>query len=120
MSINAYSAEEDDLVVAMINDHASYRGIGKKIGRNEKSVAARVWRLRQEGRLRRTSKTRQIGPGIVGEPALALMDDDLLVRTTLAEGGFPRAVATPIGTVWADHRGLLWQHAAKDTQRRAT
>lgn len=45
----------------------------------------------------------------LGDAGIALRDDAVLVRACLAQGGFPRAVKTSHGTVWAGPEGGLWK-----------
>jgi hypothetical protein len=59
------------------------------------------------------------GVATFGGPPVTLHGDDKLVRACLAQGGFPRAVATSIGTVWAGPEGKPWAGARKTRKVRA-
>lgn len=47
-----------------------------------------------------------------GAPPITLHHDDELVSACLSQGGFPRAVRTSLGTVWASHDNKPWRVAA--------
>lgn len=53
----------------------------------------------------------------LGSPPVRLGDDDALVRACLAQGGFPRAERTHIGTVWFGPGGEPWTGAAVKKSR---
>ena len=54
---------------------------------------------------------------LMGGAGIALAGDDKLVRACLSEGGFPTAVETAIGTVWAGPDGLPWSGKLRKRRR---
>lgn len=44
--------------------------------------------------------------------------DAVLVAACLAQGGFPVAVQTSVGTVWAGPDGMPWKGARKSSRKR--
>ena len=100
----------------------SVRQIATDLNRNYDSLCTHIGRLRKEGKLppfaARTVQRHQM-PGVDAVPALVLDDDETLVAACLAQGGFPRAVITRVGTIWAGHDGKPWRGPVLTNRQRA-
>lgn len=59
------------------------------------------------------AKLAAAGVPFAGDPGIVLKGDADLVRACLALGGFPRAVKTAMGTIWAGPDGKPWAGFAK-------
>lgn len=110
-----FAPDEDDRIAKRMEAGASFESIGTELGRSPRAIKNRFYLLRKAGLVpgyepRRLAAMRA-APAIRDlTPPLRLRLDDDLVRYTLREGGFPRAVPTSIGTVWAAPDGMPWRH----------
>lgn len=109
-----YEPHEDTTIIQMVRENQLPSRIAKRLRRSLKSVQRRMDTLRKEGAIPAYSALR---PALetnvvvrITEPPLRLRDDDALVRACRELGGFPRAVVTPIGTIWATSDNLPWQY----------
>lgn len=114
MSGPAYSEAELDTLARMYVEGASWEDMVATLGRTRKSLSVRMVELRRERKIGVRPKS---NPSFAERletislgPPISLDRDDDLVRATLAEGGFPRAVITPHGTVWVGPDRKPWRH----------
>lgn len=110
-----YTRDEDAVIAKRMADNGSFEAIAEELGRPLTSVVNRYYLLRKSGVIpgyapKRLSAAKKASPleGLI--PPLVLRNDRVLVGRTLTEGGFPRAVPTPVGTVWAAPDGRPWRH----------
>lgn len=110
----AYTEAELDTLARMYVEGASWEAMVATLGRTRKSISVRLVDLRRE---RKIAPRPKVYPSFAERTAqidlsraIRLDGDDKLVRLTLAEGGFPRAVVTPRGTVWVGPDGKGWRH----------
>lgn len=117
-----YEPHEDTTIIQMVRENRLPGHIAKRLGRSSKSVQRRIDVLRREGSLTAYNPIRralQEEKAVTMAPPLTLRDDDALVAAVLAEGGFPRAVATAYGAAWAGPDGKPWRHREVQMRRAA-
>jgi len=109
----AYSEAELDTLARMYVEGASWEDMVATLGRTRKSLSVRLVDLRKERLIGVRPKAHKSVAERLNEignaPAIRLDGDDILVRATLAEGGFPRAVVTVHGTVWVGPDRKPWR-----------
>lgn len=108
-----YEPHEDTAIIQMVRENRLPNHIAKRLGRSLKSVQRRIDALRRDGAITSYNPIRrelQEDVNVTMTPPLALRDDEDLVRACRQLGGFPRAVITPIGTIWATGDNLPWQY----------
>ena len=109
-----WTEAETDSLARLYVEGVSWEGIAAALNRPTKSCTVRMVEVRRERKIpvrprsdkpdaERMADVREVLP-------VTLNDDAALVRLTLAEGGFPRAVITPHGTVWVGPDGKGWRH----------
>lgn len=108
-----YEPHEDTLIIRMVAGERTPADIAAAIGRSESSVEGRIYILRRSGAISGYSprrRTLEVEKSISLKPPLELRNDDELVARTRWMGGFPTAVVTSVGTIWANGDGLPWRY----------
>ncbi len=117
-----YTDADESAIRSGMAQGVSFRQIASDLGRTDASLCTYISRLRRDGKLPgftpRTVQRHQ-RPNVDAAPALVLRDDVDLVAACLAQGGFPRAVITRVGTVWAGHDGRPWRGPVLTNRQRA-
>ena len=114
MSQRPFTEAEDDIMARLYVAGESWPVIAHALNRSQASLTVHMVKVRRE----RNIPVRPRGDKPVAEAStyeqnvkpITLHGDDALVRLTLAEGGFPRAVITPVGTVWVGPENKPWRH----------
>lgn len=110
-----YDPGEDAVLLHGAVTGRGFASMAREIDRSEKSVRERIRALRTKGFLPANDPRpaavddQPDAPVGMGAPII-LHNDRELVRSTRAEGGFPRALAVNGRTFWVNGNGEQWQH----------
>lgn len=109
-----FTTQEDTTIAAMVAGNRRIADMADLLDRSERGITARISLLRRDGVIPGFAPKRRNLEGTIKrvtmDPAITLKNDDLLVRASLREGGFPRAVVTAHGTAWAALDSMPWRY----------